>query len=266
MSKSFVRSDILRCPHAFSTRLGGVSMRAHTGGLNLAFGRGDEDSVVLQNLAILASDVGFDAESVVSMPQIHSSTVRKVGRGDAGKGYFIREGLEGCDGYITNERGVTLGIKTADCVPILFEAERDGKTVCVGAVHAGWRGTAAGIAVKCVELMKMEYGVSPSEIRAAIGPCIHKCCYQVGEDLYREVALSLGDDVAKRYITVDEGDSSRYKCDLVGINVELLIAAGLRHESIGIIDECTCCLPDKYYSHRYSHGQRGTMLSVIFIN
>ena len=91
MSKSFVRSDILRCPHAFSTRLGGVSTRAHTGGLNLAFGRGDEDSVVLQNLAILASDVGFDAESVVSMPQIHSSTVRKVGRGDAGKGYFIRE-------------------------------------------------------------------------------------------------------------------------------------------------------------------------------
>lgn len=261
----FIKSEILRSPHAFATRRGGVSENAHTRSLNLAFGRGDEDEIVLENLEAFASAVGFDAKSVISVPQIHSDKIFKVGKSDAGKGYYIREGIEGGDGYITNERGVVLGVKTADCVPILFEAERDGNVVAIGAVHAGWRGTSERIAPKCIEMLCESYGVMPCQIRAAIGPCIHKCCYEVGEDMRLEVESRLGRGVADRFITHREGVPGKYFGDLVGINRHLILETGVLPESLDIIDKCTCCHPELFYSHRYTGGLRGAMLNVIFV-
>jgi copper oxidase (laccase) domain-containing protein len=137
----FVKSNILRSPHAFATRRGGVSVQEHTKSLNLAFGRGDEDEIVLKNLDIFAQEVGFERESIVSLPQIHSDRIFTVTKEMCGQGYFIRDGIESSDGYVTAERGVTLGIKTADCTPILIEAEKDSEIIAIGAVHAGWRGT-----------------------------------------------------------------------------------------------------------------------------
>ena len=261
----FVKSDILCSPHAFSTRLGGVSTKAHTSSLNLAFDRGDDDEAVLENLGIFAKSVGFDAHSVVSLPQIHSDIIYTVTCDDRGKGYYVREGIASGDGYITTERGVTLGIKTADCVPILFEAHKDGRVVAVGAVHAGWRGTVAGIAKKCVERLENEAGVATKDIRAAIGPCIHKCCYEVSRDVFDAVSDGLGKSFAERFV-VSTGSDGKYMCDLAGINRELLIGCGLDKENVDVLDECTCCQPNKFYSHRYSHGVRGTMLSVIFMD
>ncbi len=258
------KSNILRSPHAFSTRLGGVSTKAHTASLNLAFDRGDDDQTVLENLEIFAGRVGFDAKGIVSLPQIHSDIIYTVTADDCGKGYYVRDGIAGGDGYVTMERGVALGIKTADCVPILFEAHKGGRVVAVGAVHAGWRGTVAGIAKKCVDRLVSEVGVSASDIRAAIGPCIHKCCYEVSRDVYDAVADGLGESVAERFV-VPSGAVGKYTCDLAGINRELLIGCGLDKENVDVLDECTCCQPDKYYSHRYSHGVRGTMLNVIFM-
>lgn len=260
----FIKSNILRSPHAFATRRGGVSVLEHTKSLNLAFGRGDEDCVVLENLEIFAKSVGFEAGSVVSHPQIHSDKIITVTAQNCGEGYFIREGIDGCDGYITRERGVTLGIKTADCVPILFEAERGGEIIAVGAVHAGWRGTVADIAGKCVERFCLEFGAEPSCIRVAIGPCIHACCYEVSSDVYDAVKEDLGGEIAERFV-VPSGKEGKYACDLAGINRELLLRRGILAENIEIIDECTCCAPEKFFSHRYSNGQRGTMLNVIFI-
>ena len=260
----FIKSNILRAPHAFATRRGGVSVEEHTKSLNLAFGRGDEDGVVLENLEIFAKGVGFEAKSVVSHPQIHSDRIITVTAQNRGEGYLIRDGIDGCDGYITRERGVTLGIKTADCVPILFEAEKDGEIIAVGATHAGWRGTVADIAGKCVERLCDELGAEPSGIRAAIGPCIHACCYEVSEDVYNAVAENLGNEVAERFVAPSDKEG-KYMCDLAGINRELLIRRGIPEENIEIIDECTCCSPDKFFSHRYSNGRRGTMLNVIFI-
>ena len=114
MSKSFVKSSILRSPHAFATRHGGVSRQDHTSSLNLAFGRGDDDATVLKNLGIFAEVVGFEADKVISLPQIHSDIVIKVSDADAGKGYFIRENIGSADGYVTDSKDVVLGIKTAD--------------------------------------------------------------------------------------------------------------------------------------------------------
>lgn len=261
----YIKSKILRSPHAFSTRRGGVSEQKHTKSLNLAFERGDSDETVLKNLELFASSVGFDAKNVISVPQIHSDKVFTVGRSDCGKGYFIRDGIESGDGYITNEKGVVLGVKAADCVPILFEAEKNSEIVAVGAVHAGWRGTVAGIAPKCVERLCSEYDVDPGQIRVAIGPCIHKCCYEVGEDFLSEVENKLGKALADRFVTSANGKKDKYFCDLVGMNKYLLLEEGILPESLDVIDFCTCCHPELFFSHRYSKGLRGTMLNVIFV-
>ncbi len=260
----FIKSNILRSPHAFATRRGGVSALEHTKSLNLAFGRGDEDSVVLENLELFANKVGFDARSVVSHPQIHSDNIITVSRANRGEGYFIREEIGGCDGNVTRDRGVTLGIKTADCVPILFEAERNGEIIAVGATHAGWRGTVADIAGKCVGRLCGELGADALSLRVAIGPCIHACCYEVSSDVYDAVKTNLGGNIAEKYV-VPSGETGKFKCDLSEINRELIMRRGVPAENIEIIDECTCCKPEKFFSHRYSNGQRGTMLNVIFI-
>lgn len=261
----FVKSNILRSPHAFATRMGGASNVEHTRSLNLAFGRGDEDSVVLKNLEIFAEDVGFDPQNIISLPQIHSDKIFTVTKQNAGEGYYKRQGIESGDGYVTGECGVVLGIKTADCVPILFEAEKDGEIVAVGAVHAGWRGTVAEIAPKCVYRLCAGSGADKAHIRAAIGPCIHACCYEVGRDIFDEVACALGEEIARDFVKPVEVSEGKYMCDLAGINRELLLRDGLCGENIEIISECTCCNPEKYFSHRYSGGRRGTMLNVIFM-
>ncbi len=260
----FIKSNILRSGHAFATRLGGVSTNEHTKSLNLAFGRGDGDVVVLENLEIFAKEVGFEPHGVISLPQIHSDRIFRVTRDDCGKGYYIREGIESGDGYITCERGVVLGIKTADCVPILFEAERNGDIIAGGAVHAGWRGTAAGIARKCIERLCAEFGAKVTDIRAAIGPCIHSCCYEVSRDVFDEIAIGLGGDIAEKHLK-PTGVDGKYMCDLPRINREVLLNHGVLPENIEIINECTCCQPEKFFSHRYSSGLRGTMLNVIFM-
>ncbi len=261
----FIKSNILRSPHAFSTRVGGVSALEHTRSLNLAFGRGDDDSVVLRNIEVFANEVGFDKNSIISLPQIHSDRIFKVTRADCGKGYYITDGIESGDGYVTNERGVTLGIKTADCVPILFEAQRGDEIIAAGAVHAGWRGTAAMIAPKCVKKLADEFGADIKSIRAVIGPCIQKCCYEVGKDLFDSVCEAVGLELAKRFVPESGRRDGKYFCDLSGLNKALLIESGVDERNIEIIDECTCHNPDKFFSHRYSNGSRGTMLSVIFI-
>ncbi len=260
----FIKSNILRSSHAFATRCGGVSTNEHTKSLNLAFGRGDEDDTVLKNLEIFAKEVGFDEKGIISLPQIHSDRIFTITRNDCGKGYYIREEIESGDGYITCEKGVILGIKTADCTPILFEAEKDGEVIAVGAVHAGWRGTAAGIAEKCVIRLCSEFGAEKENIRAAIGPCIHSCCYEVSRDVFDEVVRGLGGDIAEMYVK-PKGIDDKFMCDLPAINREVLLRCGLKAENIEILDECTCCQPEKYFSHRYSNGHRGTMLNVIFM-
>lgn len=259
----FIKSKILRSVHAFSTREGGVSSLEHTKSLNLAFGRGDSDKVVLKNLEIFAEAVGIDPHGIISVPQIHSDIIYKVGRADAGEGYYKRANIREGDGYITDEKGITLGVKAADCVPILFEAEKGGKVVAVGAVHAGWRGSVAGIAAKCVRMLCEEYGVAPKDIRAVIGPCIHKCCYEVGQDLREAVENRLGSEVADLFVIPSTCFEDKYFCDLVRLNRHLLLDAGIIPENLEIIDLCTCCHPDLFFSHRFSKGRRGTMLNVI---
>ena len=251
----YLKSDIIPVKHGFATRIGGVSREAHTSSLNLAFGRGDERDIVMENLKRFSDAVGITPESVISRHQIHSAKVVYADEKMRGEGYFI-DTDEACDGYVTDCEGVALGVKTADCVPILFE---DKAAHVIGAVHAGWRGTASGIAAECVRKM-CELGAEVENIRAAIGAAIHFCCYEVGEDFYRSVAELVGEDTAREFIREHNG---RLHADIVGMNRRFLLDAGLRDGNIDVCSCCTACQPELFYSHRYSHGLRGTMLSVI---
>lgn len=251
----YLRSDIIPVPHGFATRIGGVSQAAHTNSLNLAFGRGDERETVMENLRLFADAVGTTPDSVVSRHQIHSARVVYADESMRGEGYFTDTDAE-CDGYVTDREGVALGVKTADCVPILF-ADTDAHVI--GAVHAGWRGTVSGIGAECVRKM-CELGADPKNIRAAIGAAIHFCCYEVGEDFYAAVAKLVGDRVAREFIRAKSG---RLHADIVGMNRRFLLEAGLGKANIDVCGYCTACEPSLFYSHRYSHGVRGTMLSVI---
>ncbi len=264
---SFLTSDLLTARHAFSTRLGGVSGLPHTASLNLAFGRGDEREVVLENLARLGRAVGFDPDGVVSVPQIHSRIVHAVDRRHRGMGYRLPATFEG-DGYVTADPAVTVGVKTADCTPILLEAVVDGRVVAVSALHAGWKGTVADIAgegVRKLTALARETVGDPAAtvtVRAAIGPCIHPCCFEVKEDCLSVVRASLG-EMAEGFI---RRAGEQTFLDLPALNRALLIRAGVAEADIDVCDLCAVCHPELFYSHRASGGVRGTLLNVIRVD
>jgi YfiH family protein len=170
--------------------------------------------------------------------QIHSSVVVEA----------AEQGREG-DALISNQPGVVVGVKTADCVPILLV---DPLSQAVAAIHAGWRGTAANIVAEAVHELCVHWKTRPDDIRAAIGPSIGPCCYEVGPD------------VARRFeVWVSElGQVSKPVClDLPGINETQLRLAGV--SDIWKSGECTFCTVGKFFSFRRERDQAGRMLSFI---
>ena len=252
----YYKSDKIKSSHAFATRLGGISTHEHTQSLNLAFGRGDDDAIVLENLRRFGEAVGFRPESVVSMPQIHSRRVINITADMCGQGYFLPNTTE-CDGYVTRERSVTIGVKTADCVPILLEDEANG---IIAALHAGWRGTFLDICGEGVRMMK-NIGADISRIVAVIGPSICDNCYEVGRDVYDAARTCMGADADLFFRQKQSLD--KYLVDIMSTNMYLLVRAGISPENIEVSDLCTYDHPELFWSHRYTKGRRGTMLSVI---
>lgn len=239
-------------PHCFTTRLGGVS-EGYLSSLNIGMHRGDDPENVEENFRILTDALGCTVEDLVLTRQIHTDIVRAVTRKDGGKGVDHRN-FPPCDALITNDPGVALVIFTADCTPILFH---DPVTGAVGAAHAGWRGTALGIAAKTVEAMVREYGCDPKSIRAAIGPNIGYCCFETDRDVPDAMIEALGED-AKAFI---RPSGEKYYVNLKEINALWLRRAGV--ENIEISDACTVCQSDVFWSHRVTRGQRGSQGAII---
>ena len=206
-----------------------------------------------RNFQILADMLGITNEDFVLTRQIHSDIVVKVGRADRGN-LMVREASPQCDALITNDPGVALVVFTADCTPILLH---DPVTGAVGAAHAGWRGTAAGIAAKTVEAMVREFGCAPGDIHAAIGPNIGFCCFETDRDVPEAMVKALG-TAAEPFIR-PQGD--KYYVNLKEINALWLRRAGV--EDIEISDACTVCRPDLYWSHRVTRGERGAQGAII---
>ncbi len=256
----YYRSQLIPCKHGFSTRIGGVSRLSHTATLNLGVERGDSRETVIENLGLFADALGIKKESVISVSQIHSADIRYITEGMVGEGFFCPEG-QSCDGYITDKIGVSLGVRTADCVPILLYAPpNENFGGAVAALHAGWRGTAKGIAKESIVRLS-QMGAEPSRIKAAIGPSIGSCCYTVREDFYKEFESLCKKELTERYVRFATADT--WRADLKGANREILMECGVLSENIDVCTLCTCCHPEEFYSHRYSSGVRGSMLSVI---
>ena len=239
-------------PHGFTTRLGGVST-GHLASMNIGLHRGDDVGNVEENYRILSRAIGFDPEKLVLTRQIHSDIVRTVGRADWGR-YMTEGASPECDALITHDPGTALTIFTADCTPILLH---DPITGAVGAVHAGWRSTAADIAGKTVAKMASEFGCDPNNIRAAIGPNLGVCCFQTDADVPQAMRDAFGSEV-ERFMH-PSGD--KFFVDLKKINAFALGRAGVAH--IEISRECTMCSHEIYWSHRYTKGLRGSQGAII---
>ncbi len=247
----YLAADNIAVPHGFTSRLGGVSQGPFAS-LNLGLHRGDSLSNVEENYHRLGQAMGFDPAQLVLTWQIHSDIVRRVEKKDCSG--IDHRNYPQCDALITNEPGVALAVFTADCTPILLY---DPVTGAVGAVHAGWRGTAAGIAEKTVLAMGREFGCRPETIRAAIGPNIAQCCFQTDRDVPDAMTEALG-SAAAPYIR-EQG--SKYYVNLKEINALFLRRAGVT--DIAISTACTACEHDTYWSHRVTGGNRGSQGAVI---
>lgn len=247
----YLSAEGICVPHAFTTRLGGVSGGIF-GELNLAMHRGDADENVEKNHELLSYALGYDVKNVVLSHQTHSDIVRIVTKSDCAG--LDHHAYPECDALITNDPGTALVIFTADCTPLLFH---DPVTGAVGAAHAGWRGTACEIGAKTVEAMIRAFGCKTENIRAAIGPNIGACCFETGSDVPEAMRAAFVGDVETWIRPV--GD--KYYVNLKEINALSLRRIGVRH--IELSDACTMCEHDRFWSHRYTRGARGSQGAVI---
>lgn len=160
------------------------------------------------------------------------------------------------DAVITRIQGLFVGVQVADCVPILLF---DRRSRAVAAVHAGWRGTASGILKKTIVRMTDRFGTAPADLTLALGPSIRGCCYQVGHEVVDAVQKATGPG---DYLTLRSG--SHY-LDLAAANILQARSAGLIPDNIWLSQECTHCLPEKYYSYRFTKGVAGRQYGFIGI-
>ena len=160
------------------------------------------------------------------------------------------------DAVITQEKGVLIGVQVADCVPILLY---DAKKKVSGAVHAGWRGTAACILKKTIETMNRRFSSEPGDIMVAIGPSIRACCYAVGYDVFDAVASVTGDGLFYRII------GEKHYLDLAAANNHQALSMGIPGQNIQVSEECTFCSPEKFFSYRFSKGSTGRQGGFIGI-
>ena len=247
----YLAAENISAPHGFTTRRGGVSEGCFRS-LNLTHHRGDSRENVEENLRRLGAAIGFSPENLVLTRQTHTDIVRVVTGADR-RGTDHREYPE-CDGLVTNTPGLALMVFTADCTPILLH---DPVTGAVGAVHAGWRGTAADIAGKAVNAMVAAFGCAPENIHAAIGPNIGRCCFQTDADVPQAMLRTFG-QAAQEFIH-PQGD--KHYVNLKKINALALGRAGVT--SIDISEDCTMCQSDRFWSHRVTGAARGSQGAVI---
>lgn len=162
------------------------------------------------------------------------------------------EGRPEADAAVAESAGLVLGIETADCMPVLLV---DARRRAVAAAHAGWRGTARGAVREAVRAL-VAAGSRAEDLRAALGPAIGPCCYEVGED----VRAAFGPAGAA---FLAPGPRGKAHLDLRAANRAQLVAEGVPNARIGSVDECTACRPDLYHSYRRDRAAAGRMINVV---
>lgn len=243
--------------HGFSTRLGGVS-KGYFSEMNLSYIRGDNPEHVTENFHRMADAIGFLPESLVLSQQTHTTNLRLVTEEDQGKGFIKPMDYENIDGLITNVPGLTLATFYADCVPLFFV---DPVSRSIGLSHAGWRGTLKRMGAVTVARMVEEFHTAPEHLRVAIGPSICQDCYEVSEEVATEFKKEFAKYADERLVyRTKEG---KYHLNLWRANEIALLEVGVRQKYLSVTNVCTCCNPDKMFSHRASHGMRGNLAAFL---
>ena len=226
--------------HGVTTRQGGVSEGPYSE-LNLGLHVGDDGERVIENRRRVCRALGVDFDATTFAQHVHGDNIRVVHAAEAGAGRTrFEDGIPDADGLVVNEPGVTVAVLAADCVPILLY---DPENHITAVVHAGSRGTAAGIAHKAVGFLVEECGSRRAALVAGVGPAIGPCCCRVSEDMVEE--LVHGFDYREPVTEKREGD---WYYDLVKANVQQLTAGGMVVENVECSGICNSCDSDEFYS------------------
>jgi polyphenol oxidase len=243
--------------NGFSTRSGGVSPLP-ADALDLGNFRKDEREYVIENRRRFLDALEADGWPIITALQIHSANVRRVI--DDRDAENARHEQPVCDAFTSDIERALLAAQTADCLPIVIADERTG---AFAAVHAGWRGTLAGILARTVEQMQMSYDTHAEDLRAALGPAIASCCFEVGSEVlaqFREKYQYADDLISKRQ------ENGKAHLDIRDANRRQLIDCGLLVDRIYDCGLCTACRNDLFFSYRKENGAGkpvGRLMGVI---
>ena len=234
--------------HGIYSRKGGVSPHPWES-LNLGGTVGDERVHVVENRRRVFAHAGLPVESIYDVWQVHSADVIYTRSPRP-----LNQAHEKADAIITDQPGITLFMRFADCAPILLY---DPRKKAIGIVHAGWLGTVRRTVNACIKAMKEKVGSKPSDILAGIGPTIGPDHYEVRANVIEAVKQTFGDDASALLIERE----NRVYFDLWAANQQLLVREGVKYiECSGI---CTACDTEHWYSHRAEDGKTGRFAALI---
>lgn len=202
----------------------------------------------------MAASLGVTRERLLLIRQVHGTTPAIVRRGRRGA-WNPPE----ADIIITDDPDVAIGVRVADCAPVLLFDRRTG---IAAAAHAGWRGTARRAAASAVGAMQRTFGSYPSDLVAAIGPCLGHCCGEVGPEV-ADAFRAGGADAASLETWFRPGPGDRSFLDLPGANRDQLIAAGMSPDAIFDSGLCTKTHHERLHSYRADRERAGRMLGAI---
>lgn len=209
-------------------------------GFNLGFGIGDNDGRVEEHLLAFLTSLDLSPDEVAFMDQVHEARVADA----------LEPGVyTATDAIVTDRPGLALAVRVADCLPIVLYAPAEN---VLGAVHAGWRGTAEHLAARTLDHMASTYAVDPAGVFAVIGPSAHVCCYEVDDTVARLFPASV----------VARSGNGILKLDMPAATIQQLTDAGVPRDHIEIDPLCTICNPSLFHSHRRDGKRSGRMLSV----
>lgn len=195
-------------------------------------------------------DPGADLQGISEIVNLSPSAIYLPIQKHTDKVLYLDHSMEPriADAVVTDRRGVLIGIQTADCVPVLLHDPKQG---VVGAVHAGWRGTAAGILKRTISFMAERFACRTENLLVAIGPGIRGCCYEVDHEVYDAVSRATG---AGAY---HEKKGGKYHLDLAVANKLQALSDGVPGSNIWTSTDCTFCNPEKFFSYRHAKGSTG---------
>lgn len=238
----------------FTTRNGGVS-RAPFNSLNLGFNTEDSRHNVEANRSTLARSFDVPPHLLLTARQVHGTDLLVLDEPNPDLSHFLQ--VE-CDGILTNQPGILIGVLVADCFPVLLH---DPYAKAVAVVHVGWRGAAQRIVSKAVESLSRLFGSRPENLCAAIGPGIGAHKYEVDRpvrDAFRNGGHdwpAIATEVALGKWHLDLRESCRLE----------LNQAGIVDARLEMVEECTCCHREMFFSHRRDHGQTGRQMGFVML-